>query len=46
MEEMPLQAKAVVHITKEIHCFLGLKCCSDEDLCHSVALYLKATIFI
>ena len=40
--EMPLWAGAVVKRTIEIHCFLGQKWYSDEDLCHSVALQFKA----
>ena len=46
MGEMPLQVKAVAQITIEIHCFHGLKCCSDAVPCHSVALHLKAKISI
>ena len=41
MGEMPLWAGAVVKRTIEIHCFLGQKWYSDEDLCHSVALQFK-----
>ena len=42
MGEMPLWAGAVVKRTIKIHCFLGQKWYSDEDLCHSVALQFKA----
>ena len=41
MGEMPLWVGAVVIRTIEIHCFLGQKWYSDEDLCHSVALQSK-----
>ena len=41
MGEMPLRSGAVVKRTIEIHCFLGQRWHSNEDLCHSVALQLK-----
>ena len=43
MGEMLLWAGAVVKGTIEIHCFLGQKWYSDEDLCHSVAFHFEAS---
>ena len=43
MGEMPLWSGSVAKNTIEMHCFLGQKWYSKQDLCHSVALYLKAS---
>ena len=43
MGEMPFWSGLVAKRTAEIYCFLCQKWYSDEDLCHSVALYLKAS---
>ena len=43
MGEMPLWLGSVAKNTIEMHCFLGQKWYSDEDLCHSVALHFKAS---